>query len=268
MGAIGYHGSPSDPSHLPSMTSNPFARFRRWALPRGFRAKTPGQASAPRGDRNPRERQTVLIHIGKCGGESLKAALRDSGLAERMLMVHIEQPAYRGDHEYIIVARNPLRRMISAFNWRYKLVVLDGTQMDRFPGELDVLRRYGSIDALGEALYDDDGRPEIPALADARRIHHIREDIGFYLTHLLDRCDPGQIRAVLLQERLDADIERVFGIRNAHRINENHATRDDGRLSPRARRNLMRFLHRDYEALARLYAWGKIERKAYLRAIV
>ena len=250
------------------MTSNPFVRFRRWALPRGFLAKTPGQASAPRVDRNPGSDKPYSYTSASGGGESVKAALRDSGLAEEVLMVHIEQPMYRGDLEYIIVARNPLQRVISAFNWRYKLVVVDRTQMDRFPGELDVLRRYGSIDALGEALYDDDGRPEIAALGDARRIHHIREDISFYLTHLLDHCDPSQIRAVLMQESLDADIERVFGIRSGHRINENRATGNDGSLSPRARRNLMRFLHRDYEALARLYAWGKIAREVYLEAIV
>ena len=183
-------------------------------------------------------------------------------------MVHIEQPTYRRDLEYIIVARNPLQRVISAFNWRYKLVVVDRTQMDRFPDELDVLRRYGSIDALGEALYDDDGGPEIAALGDARRIHHIREDISFYLTHLLDHCDPSQIRAVLMQETLDADIKRVFGIRSEHRINENRAIRNDGSLSARACRNLMRFLHRDYEALARLYAWGKIEREIYHKAVL
>ena len=250
------------------MTWNPFVPLRRPASPKNPLAKTPGPARSFLVDGHLLGRRTVLVHIGKCGGESLKAALRDSGFAERMRVVHIEQPPCRGDLEYIIVARNPLRRVISAFNWRYKLVVLDGTQTDRFPGELDVLRRYGSIDALGEALYDDDGGPEIAALGDARRIHHIREDIGFYLTYLLDHCEPGQIRAVLMQERLDADIERVFGIRSGHRVNENRAILNDGPLSPRARRNLMRFLHQDYEALARLYAWGKIERDVYLEAIV
>ena len=139
-------------------------------------------------------------------------------------------------------------------------------QVNRFPGEHEVLTRYGNIQALGEALYDNDGKPRPVAIRDARMIHHIREDISFYLTKLLDRCRPDQIEAVLMQETLNADIERVFGIRNAHRIHDNRDMRD-GNMSSRSRRNLMRFLHRDYEALARLYAWGKIETEGYLKAI-
>ena len=196
--------------------------------------------------------ERVLIHIGKCGGASLKAALREAGIADVLHIVHIRQPVYRKNLKYIIVARNPFARTVSAFNWRYKLVVVNGVQRNRFPGEHEVLTRYGSLEALAEALYNN-GTPSPTAINDARKIHHIREDISFYLTNLLDRCCPDQIEAVLMQETLDADIERVFGISNMERIHDNREMY--GRpMSSSARRNLMRFLHRDYEALARLYA--------------
>ena len=208
----------------------------------------------------------VLIHIGKCGGASLKAALRKTGLADGLRIVHVRQPVYRKHLRYIVVARNPFDRTISAFNWRYRLVVAEEVQRNRFPGEHEVLTRYGSLETLGEALYGEDGTPNFGAFGDMRRIHHIREDIGHYLTKLLDRCRPDQIEAVLMQETLNADIERMFGIGDVERLHDNRGMRG-GPMSAAARANLMRYLHRDYEALARLYAWGKIDAGAYARAI-
>ena len=187
-------------------------------------------------------------------------------MADDLWIFHLRQPVYRKHLRYIIVARNPFERTISAFNFRYKLVVVDEVERDRFPGEHEVLTKYGSLEALGEALYDDDGAPSLGAIKDMRTIHHIREDINYYLTRLLDRCCPDQIEAVLMQERLNVDIERVFGINDIPRIHDNRAMRGSP-ISPKARRNLMQYSHRDYEALARLYAWGKIDRSAYVRAI-
>ena len=187
-------------------------------------------------------------------------------MADTLRVFHVRRPVYRRNLVYVVLARNPLARAVSAFNWRYRLVVTDGLQPRRFPGEREVLARYGSLGTLGEALYDDAGRPRRASIRDARRIHHIREDIGFYLTELLGRCRAEQIEAVLMQETLDADIERVFGIRNRHRKNESAGMGGEA-LSTRARANLMRFFSRDYEALARLYAWGKIDRETYVRAV-
>ncbi len=200
--------------------------------------------------RGPDLGQTVLIHVGKSGGASVRAALQDSDIAGTLFPVHTIQPPIRDDLKYIILTRNPLVRAISAFNWRRRLVMTDRKQRDRFPGEFEVLQRYGNIDALGNALYDNEGIPNPAAHDDTRTIHHLREDISFYLTELLERCDPNQILAVLMQENLDSDILRVFGVQNRHFVHDNTSMRHVSTISDRARRNLMRCLHRDYEALA------------------
>ncbi len=126
--------------------------------------------------RSPRR---ALIHIGKCGGASLKETLREAGIADELQFIHIQPPVFRKDLRYIIVARNPLERSVSAFNWRYKLVVIDEIQRHRFPGEHEVLTQWGSLEALSEALYDDDNKPRPMVIKDLRTIHHIREDISF-----------------------------------------------------------------------------------------
>lgn len=49
---------------------------------------------------------------------------------------------------YLVVVRNPISRTLSAFNWRYKLVVEQDAQRHRFPGEYEALSRHGSLNSL------------------------------------------------------------------------------------------------------------------------
>ena len=210
--------------------------------------------------------QTSVIHIGKCGGGSLNAALQEAEIADKFRIFHVRRPVFRKNMRYIILARNPITRTISAFNWRYKLVVVTEEQRHRYPGEFEALTQYGSINELSEALYDDDGIASPETIKAMRTIHHIRMDISFYLTKLLERCRPDQIEAVLMQETLNQDIAKVFGINNEYQIHENSDMRGPP-LSSKARKNLMRFLHRDYEALARLYAWGKIDKGTFIKTL-
>lgn len=212
---------------------------------------------------------TVLIHIGKSGGTSLRTALHQSALGKDIHDVHIKRPPIRPSLDYYIVARGPVSRALSAFNWRYKLVVTDGTQKDRVPGEHALLTRYETLNALALALYAEDGTPDPAAIEGFGRMHHIRESIAFYLDPLLDRVDPRQIKAVLMQETLDADIERVFGVQVARRDKQHGDSVDPARkqLEPRAVANLRRFFADDYACLNRLFCWGKIDREVYLKTL-
>ena len=195
--------------------------------------------------------------------DRIKNAVRNSDV----YVVHIKKPIYREDLKYIIVARGPVSRLLSAFRWRYKLVISDGIQRDRCEGEYDVLVKYRNLNNLAEALYHKDGTPNMTAQQEIRRIHHIREDISFYLRELLWRCQPNQIIAVLMQENLNDDILRVFGYKNELRKHKNPVTEEDKELSEIGYANLMKFFSEDYEVLTNLYCWGKIDRKIFLEAI-
>jgi hypothetical protein len=210
---------------------------------------------------------TVLIHIGKCGGRTVKDGVKNAVHNSATHKVHARKPIYRKDLNYIIIARGPVSRLISAFRWRYKLVVSDGGQRDRFEGEYDVLIKYGSLNNLAEALYYENGEANLIAQQEIRKIHHIREDISFYLRDLLSRCHPSQIIAVLMQENLDEDIFRVFGYRNEFYRHRNPASAEDKELSDTGLKNLMRFFEEDYEALTKLYCWGKIDREVIMKAL-
>ena len=94
-----------------------------------------------------------LIHIGKCGGTSLKKALKVSRRFPGIETVHIQKPVFSSKTRYIIVARDPISRCVSAFNWRYQKVIIRKTELNRFPGEAQVLEKYSTLSNLAEKLY-------------------------------------------------------------------------------------------------------------------
>lgn len=122
----------------------------------------------------------------------MRRAIAESGRNNLFHRVHIEKPPIYYNRKYAIICRGPISRVVSAFSWRYKLVVRDGVRRNRFPGEWEVLTKYKTINALAESLYVN-GDFQESAGSDIRKIHHLREDINFYLGDLLSCIDPSQI---------------------------------------------------------------------------
>jgi hypothetical protein len=215
---------------------------------------------------------TVLIHVGKCGGTTLKKAIRATEWNGAFAGVHVRRPPVRRDLKYYILVRNPVRRAISAFSWRYRLVVEEDGQRGRFPGEYEALKKFGTLNSLAESLYSAGGAADIAAHREIRKIHHLREDIDFYLGDLLRFVEPGQIVEVLTQETLNDDILRIFNYENRLREKHNAAKPEDaapetGALSGVAERNLRYFFRRDYDCLMRLYCMGKISKEAFAKLV-
>ena len=201
--------------------------------------------------------QLCYIHIGKCGGATVSTSIKSSPVIakafDRVSTTHVARPVYKPLNRYLFVVRNPIDRAISAFNWRYRLVHEETKPDYRFSNEAEILKRYGTLEALALALYDG-GRLDQKVSEDFRSIHHLKEDIAFYLEPAWDVIDAEQVYAVLCQETLNADIERYLGSPTFGRVHDNRSTMPDDRtrLSDEARINLARFLARDFAALERL----------------
>ena len=167
--------------------------------------------------------------------------------------IHVCKPPIVKNASYSIVIRNPIKRAISAFNWRYKLVVEDAVQKNRFKGEFEVLCKYKTLNKIAEKLYIGNDL-DYEVANEFKEIHHLKENISFYLKPLLDEICNDQIFAVFATESLDKDIFQLLGLKNDLYIHHN-AIKTSGEkkyLSDLSYRNLKKYLCEDYQYLEKL----------------
>jgi len=198
----------------------------------------------------------IFVHIGKCGGTTLNNILNNSSKIKSMFSlvyrIHLKKPPIIKHASYVIVCRNPIQRAISAFNWSYKLVVTDKAQGVLFEGEYDVLKKYKTFNNLCEQLYID-GALNYTASKDFQTIHHLRENMTFYLKPLLDKISPSQLFAVFAAETLNQDVVNILNISVRNNSNLNLEVSPNKKfLSKKAYSNLKTYLADDYRYLSKL----------------
>lgn len=197
-----------------------------------------------------------FVHIGKCGGSSLRQAVKNSRVVKnwftKVKRFHFEQPTYRADVKYLFAVRNPISRARSAFYYRKAL--LDGGGEEKISGELSVFTRYATFCDLAESLYVE-GVLNESAVADWNSIHHLGDEtIGFYLRPLLPVLRKKDIFGVVSVENFDSDCQAVLGVKPPAK--RRFGQRFSGReleLSALAVRNLRRFLDEEFSLLNTLF---------------
>ena len=188
-----------------------------------------------------------LIHIGKCGGMTVSTLLSLRGIKHKA--IHVRKPIFDSAHKYIILIRNPIQRFISAFNWRYKLVITDKAQENKFNGEKETLNKYRTVRNLAADISNFD--------INKTYIHHIKENINFYLGDFLTHCKKENIVGIITTENINYDMEQIFGKGIKHNIHI-HKNKPDGNceLTDAEKAKLKSYLHKDYECIHKLYAMG------------
>ena len=221
------------------------------------------------------KRQLQFVHVGKCGGSTVKKLLSISPVISKkyssFFESHINGVAIESNCDYIFCLRNPIDRAFSAFEWRKKLVIEEALQdqVRRFPGERKVLRQYQSLGAMARALYYSDGRLNQAVARDFYCVHHLRESISFYCQPLLGVLTPSNIFGVVCQEELASDCGRLLGVNASglrERSNESKR-RIDQDLDAEAVDNLKRFLVDDYQCIATLWSLGALSDQQFCRVI-
>ncbi len=201
---------------------------------------------------------TIFIHIGKCAGTTVRRELGKGGY--RFLEIHLARVKFRKDKKFIIVLRNPVARFVSAFNWRYKLVVENGDQANRFRGEKKNLQKYQTANNLAENLYDTHGNLVIDLSKNGFYIHHIREDIHYHIGDFLRNCQKENIEACMAVETLGKDMKKYFNREVTHRMKQN---KKDTFLSELAIKNLIQYLQKDYDCIEKVNEMGLLSSEQY-----
>ena len=222
------------------------------------------------------DKSLCYIHIGKCAGQSVLDQILRSGKIkkeyQKLVRIHIRKPPYSNDLDYLIAIRHPISRAISAFNWRYKLVVETKKQQYRFKNEHTILSHYKTLNNLSDLLYDSrTGAANQAAHEHFSSIHHLKENIAFYLSDLLDQIKPGQIYGVIKQHSIESDCKKLLASQNSvPRIHENNSSIEDDnklKLSRQAESNLRRYLEKDYQCILKLWAIGAIETGDFIELV-
>lgn len=198
-----------------------------------------------------------LIHIGKCGGSTVKRQLLLNNVSFNH--VHIKKPIYGSKKKYIIIIRNPIKRFISAWNWRKYNIC---KTQDCNKAQRKVLNR-NTLDEFASNLYDNKNNLTFNLNT---KIPHINpKGIDFYLNDLLDNVDKKQIIGVITQENLENDYKNTFNINFNEELGsykKNKAV-SDTYLSSKSLNNLKIFLENDYKCIEKLNNMGLLSSKQY-----
>ena len=200
----------------------------------------------------------VIIHIRKCGGGTILEELQSRNI--KFKEIHIEEAVYEPHCDYVIVIRNPITRFISAFNWRYYLVCDSKIQEDRFDNEKNILEKYKNVDNLCVDLKNNpnifNGEPESD-----NYVHHLSEDIHFYLKNFIKKCPIKQIIGIICTETLKKDMKNIFNIDVTKHDKDNSGynkiiTNDSYHI-------LKSYLANDYMIIDKMYQLGWINDEQY-----
>lgn len=200
----------------------------------------------------------VVIHIGKCGGSTVISELESKNID--FSQVHVGKPVYKPNKNYVIVIRNPIKRFISAFNWRYYLVCDRKEQQHRWRNEEKILNKYKNVDNLCKDLEKN------PNIFNGKKnsenyIHHLREDINHYLKTFIDKCPKKQILGVICQETIKDDMKNIFDIDLS--IHEKCNTGYSKNITDESYKILKTYLKNDYMIIDKMYKYGWISDKQY-----
>lgn len=200
----------------------------------------------------------VVIHIGKCGGKTVKIELNVHKIKHSK--IHIREANYQPNTNYVIVIRNPIKRFISAFNWRYYLVCDTNVQKNRFVNEKNILNEYKNVDNLCNELKTNhnifNGDP-----SSGNYIHHLREDIFFYLKNFIKECPKKHIIGIICTETIGKDMKNIFNIEITK--HENNNSTYNKTITDESYETLKSYLKNDYIIIDQMYEYGWIDDEQY-----
>ncbi len=218
--------------------------------------------------RDPQGRQIFFVHIGKTAGTTLETIFNHYKLYYHN--IHCEKPPYHPNYKYIFSIREPISQTISAFNWRYHLLVNKNNWKSFSPEythEKEILTKYKSINNISEKLYYKNGKANTSVHQELREIYHIKLGTSFYLKELLENLQSSQIVAVITTENLEKDLQEQLQMTSVN-IKTNRMSSSKYNystyLSEQGRKNLRKFLDCDYKCLQKLktlFNYSPLEKK-------
>lgn len=219
-----------------------------------------------------------VVHIGKCGGSTVCDAINKSSLIKEKYksieIFHMRKPIYDENSDYLIIIRHPIERVISAFNWRYRLIIEEKTQFHKNKilreREVSTFSEYKYLDQIADKLYLKNGAPNIQVFKKFKSIRHIKQNISFYLKQLLKSLNDEQIYGVIKQHNMDLDCKNLLGdvTLATKKLNKSSDPNDPSlKLSQSSQNKLRRFFSKDFNCILSLRNLNAISDEDCIRMI-
>ena len=209
-----------------------------------------------------------IIHIGKCGGGSLRQELKNKDF--KACHCHCKKPMIEEKFKYIILIRDPINRFISAFNWKlFRCTTKVGANLEEFKkkkiyniNEIEGYKYWNDINNFAENLYDKNGNINDMALKLIENSNHLHFDINYYLEEILpffnrNNCD------IIRYEYYHDDVNKVFNIESISSKSHFYTKPYNKYISDKGIQNLRKFLEKDYNCFHKLRKKNIINNEYY-----
>jgi len=196
----------------------------------------------------------VNIHIGKTGGSAFLRHVHK--VYPKRTEVHVpifneeriaNMVAQCSEKYFIFWIRDPIHRIVSAWNYNFY----------KQKYNLDILKKYQSIQNISNSLYKRDSNEKTPSQIDLEKIEHIRHgNYGYYTQNgtLIEKCSE-RIIFVGVQEHFAHDLElfgNLTGFTFANEPVNYHKGKYDDKLDGQGLLNMRRFCEMDYKFIESL----------------
>jgi len=193
--------------------------------------------------------KTIFIHIGKCGGSTVRRFVKYNK------EVHLTKVNFSEEDKYFISIRNPIERFISAFYYR-KTKYKSSVVKKYFIKENKMFNIVDNVYDFTENLFNYD-------IEDVNGIAHIGESISYYLDPIISKLNKDNVTHVFTTHFLDEELKKVVPTYKPTIIKDNSKNKPNKKLSKLSIKNLNKFLEKDFEIIEKLNNKGLLTDKQY-----
>jgi len=203
--------------------------------------------------------KNVFVHVGKCGGSSVRTALRYSHVDFNVVHVRrVQGCSLDVPRNWVVAVRDPIDRAVSAFNWRSPRNGDQGAPSDNLT-EFEVNKFYAcfkEVNEFAEALGDNSvcGSRARKILND--HAPHLGMGLEFYLSSELDCILTQKVYLIRVETWAQdiSDVTKLFGAAQEPTapVHANYPMNNNTYLSAKGRARLKETLWQEYEILRKL----------------